>query len=278
MNFIYKHIRYIFISGIITFSLISNSGCQTIDDLQADYLLQRSTIDSLTNRVSILTEELVKQNAITSSLVEDVSQLNEEVTENAEAVAENSELLQGAINEANGISDAVNDIEDNLENISYYIGDLIEESGDLSGDLNNLLNQVTRIDLITADLSSTISNLNTDFQNYNAIDDLAGLIAELVVAQGEIVQIQQQLVNVQTQVSTLEVSGGSGGSQSEQTNAIIGEWVFSSDSSKSSCSVTSIIFSIGENEDLTFSLYTENEEEITGKFSISFDRSPFIIA
>ena len=140
------------------------SGCQTIDDLQADYLLQRSTIDSLTNRVSILTEELVKQNAITSSLVEDVSQLNEEVTENAEAVAENSELLQGAINEANGISDAVNDIEDNLENISYYIGDLIEESGDLSGDLNNLLNQVTRIDLITADLSSTISNLNTDFK------------------------------------------------------------------------------------------------------------------
>ena len=69
MNFIYKHIRYIFISGIITFSLISNSGCQTIDDLQADYLLQRSTIDSLTNRVSVLTEELVKQNAITSSLV-----------------------------------------------------------------------------------------------------------------------------------------------------------------------------------------------------------------
>ena len=132
MNFIYKHIRYIFISGIITFSLLSNNSCQTIDDLQSDYLLQRSTIDSLTNRVSILTEELIKQNAITSSLVQDVSQLNEEVAENAEAAAEDSELLQGAINEVNGVSGAVNDIEDNLENISYYIGDLIEESGDLS--------------------------------------------------------------------------------------------------------------------------------------------------
>ena len=196
MNFIYKHIRYIFISGIITFSLISNSGCQTIDDLQADYLLQRSTIDSLTNRVSVLTEELVKQNAITSSLVQDVSQLNEEVAENAEAAAENSELLQGAINEVNGVSDAINDIEDNLENISYYIGDLIEESGDLSGDLNNLLNQVSRIDLITADLSTTINNLDLDFQNYNNLDDLEGLIAELVVAQREIVQIQQQLNDV----------------------------------------------------------------------------------
>ena len=107
MNFIYKHIRYIFISGIITFSLLSSSSCQTIDDLQSDYLLQRSTIDSLTNRVSILTEELVKQNAITSSLVQDVSQLNEEVAENAEAAAENSELLQGAINEVNGVSDAI---------------------------------------------------------------------------------------------------------------------------------------------------------------------------
>ena len=274
MNFIYKHIRYIFISGIITFSLISNSGCQTIDDLQADYLLQRSTIDSLTNRVSVLTEELVKQNAITSSLVQDVSQLNEEVAENAEAAAENSELLQGAINEVNGVSDAINDIEDNLENISYYIGDLIEESGDLSGDLNNLLNQVSRIDLITSDLSTTINNLDLDFQNYNNLDDLEGLIAELVVAQREIVQIQQQLNEVQSLVSSLE---GSGGSPSEQTNAIIGEWVLSSETSKNSCSVTSIIFSIEENEALTFSLYAENGEEIEGNFIVSFERSPFLI-
>ena len=274
MNFIYKHIRYIFISGIITFSLISNSGCQTIDDLQADYLLQRSTIDSLTHRVSVLTEELVKQNAITSSLVQDVSQLNEEVAENAEAAAENSELLQGAINEVNGVSDAINDIEDNLENISYYIGDLIEESGDLSGDLNNLLNQVSRIDLITSDLSTTINNLDLDFQNYNNLDDLEGLIAELVVAQREIVQIQQQLNEVQSLVSSLE---GSGGSPSEQTNAIIGEWVLSSETSKNSCSVTSIIFSIEENEALTFSLYAENGEEIEGKFIVSFERSPFLI-
>jgi hypothetical protein len=274
MNFIYKHIRYIFISGIIIFSLISNIGCQTIDDLQADYLLQRSTIDSLTNRVSVLTEELIKQNAITSSLVQDVSQLNEEVAENAEAVAENSELLQGAINEVNGVSDAINDIEDNLGNISYYIGDLIEESGDLSGDLNNLLNQVTRIDLITSDLSNTINNLDLDFENYNNLDDLEGLIAELVVAQREIVQIQQQLNDVQSLVSSLE---GSGGSTSEQTNAIIGEWVLSSETSKNSCSVTSIIFSIEENEALTFSLYTENGEEIEGNFIVSFERSPFLI-
>ena len=183
MNFIYKHIKYIFISGIITFFLISNHGCQTMDDLQSDYLLQRSTIDSLNARVSLLTEELIKQNAITSSLVEDVSQLNEEVAENTEAASINSELLQVAINDVNVVSGAVTDIEDNLENISYYIGDLIEESGDLSGDLNNLLNQVSRIDLITADLSSTINNLDLDFQNYNNLDDLEGLIAELVVAQ-----------------------------------------------------------------------------------------------
>ena len=277
MNFIYKHIRYIFISGIITFSLLSNSSCQTIDDLQSDYLLQRSTIDSLTNRVSILTEELIKQNAITSSLVQDVSQLNEEVAENAEAAAENSELLQGAINEVNGVSDAVNDIEDNLENISYYIGDLIEESGDLSGDLNNLLNQVTRIDLITSDLSITINNLDLDFQNYNDLDDLEGLIAELVIAQREIVEIQQQLNEVLELVTDIEVSGGS---SSEQTDAIIGEWTFPSDTNtdRSFCELKSIKFSIEENEDLRFILLTENDDEIAGKFSISFDRTPFLIA
>ncbi|MDB9779415.1 hypothetical protein OAB54_04115, partial [Flavobacteriaceae bacterium] len=169
---------------------------------------------------------------------------------------------------------AINDIEDNLGNISYYIGDLIEESGDLSGDLNNLLNQVTRIDLITSDLSNTINNLDLDFENYNNLDDLEGLIAELVVAQREIVQIQQQLNDVQSLVSSLE---GSGGSTSEQTNAIIGEWVLSSETSKNSCSVTSIIFSIEENEALTFSLYTENGEEIEGNFIVSFERSPFLI-
>jgi hypothetical protein len=75
-------------------------------------------------------------------------------------------------------------------------------------------------------------------------------------------------------VSSLE---GSGGSTSEQTNAIIGEWVLSSETSKNSCSVTSIIFSIEENEALTFSLYTENGEEIEGNFIVSFERSPFLI-
>jgi len=274
MNFIYKHIKYIFISGIITFFLISNHGCQTMDDLQSDYLLQRSTIDSLNARVSLLTEELIKQNAITSSLVEDVSQLNEEVAENTEAASINSELLQVAINDVNVVSGAVTDIEDNLENISYYIGDLIEESGDLSGDLNNLLNQVTRIDLITSDLSSAINNLDLDFEDYNDLEDLADLIADLVIAQNEIELIQEQLDDVQSDVVRIVESGGS---SSEQTNAIIGEWVLSSDTSRNSCSVTSVIFSIDENDALTFRLYTENEDPIDGKFIISFERSPFLI-
>jgi hypothetical protein len=254
--------------------LISNHGCQTMDDLQSDYLLQRSTIDSLNARVSLLTEELIKQNAITSSLVEDVSQLNEEVAENTEAASINSELLQVAINDVNVVSDAVTDIEDNLENISYYIGDLIEESGDLSGDLNNLLNQVTRIDLITSDLSSAINNLDLDFEDYNDLEDLADLIADLVIAQNEIELIQEQLDDVQSDVVRIVESGGS---SSEQTNAIIGEWVLSSDTSRNSCSVTSVIFSIDENDALTFRLYTENEDPIDGKFIISFERSPFLI-
>ncbi|MDA8897825.1 hypothetical protein N9I46_00310 [Flavobacteriaceae bacterium] len=246
-----------------------------MDDLQSDYLLQRSTIDSLNARVSLLTEELIKQNAITSSLVEDVSQLNEEVAENTEAASINSELLQVAINDVNVVSGAVTDIEDNLENISYYIGDLIEESGDLSGDLNNLLNQVTRIDLITSDLSSAINNLDLDFEDYNDLEDLADLIADLVIAQNEIKEIQEQLDYVQLDVVRIVESGGS---SSEQTNAVIGEWVLSSDTSRNSCSVTSIIFSIDENDALTFRLNTtENEDPIDGKFIISFERSPFLI-
>lgn len=282
MNFILKHIRFIFFGGIFSCLLIFNNSCQTFDELQSDYLKQRDTIESLTNRVNILTEELIEQNAITSSLIENVSQLNEEVAENTVAASENSELLQGAINEVNGITGAVEDIEDNLENISYYIGDLIEESGDLSGDLNNLLNQVSRIDLITTDLYSTINNLDRDFHDHNDLDDLADLVAELAVAQSEIAQIRQQLVNVQAQVSTQEGSGGSGGSggsTSEQTDEILGEWTFLSDpdTGKNSCEVKSIIFSLEDEEKLTFKLYTENEE-IEGKFSISFDRSPFLIA
>ena len=147
-------------------------------------------------------------------MVEDVSQLNEEVAENTEAASINSELLQVAINDVNVVSGAVTDIEDNLENISYYIGDLIEESGDLSGDLNNLLNQVTRIDLITSDLSSAINNLDLDFEDYNDLEDLADLIADLVIAQNEIELIQEQLDDVQSDVVRIVESGGS---SSEQT-------------------------------------------------------------
>ena len=59
---------------------ILNNSCQTFDELQSDYLLQRDTIETLTNRVNTLTQELIEQNTITSSLIEDVSQLNEEVS------------------------------------------------------------------------------------------------------------------------------------------------------------------------------------------------------
>ena len=214
-------------------------------------------------------------------MIEDVSQLNEEVSVNAESSSENSELLQGAINEVNGITGAVEDIEDNLENISYYIGDLIEESGDLSGDLNNLLNQVTRIDLITTDLYSTINNLDIDLHDHEDLDDLADLMQELVAAQREIARIQLQLDNVQLQVNSQEGSGGSGESSSEPTEAIIGEWVLSSASdasaSKNSCSVTKIIFSNEGNAALTFTLYSSTQEPISGNFSVSFDSTPFLI-
>ena len=201
MTFIFKHIKFILFTGIFSCLFILNNSCQTFDELQSDYLLQRDTIETLTNRVNTLTQELIEQNTITSSLIEDVSQLNEEVSENTLAASENSELLQGAINEVNGITGAVEDIEDNLENISYYIGDLIEESGDLSGDLNNLLNQVTRIDLITSDLYSTINNLDIDLHDHEDLDDLAVLMQELVAAQREIARIQLQLDNVQEEVN-----------------------------------------------------------------------------
>ena len=200
MNFIFKHIRYIFITGVLAFFLISNNGCQTIDDLQSDYLLQRSTIDSLTTRVSVLTEQLVEQNAVTSSLIEAVSQLDQEVSENEQAVSENSELLQGAISDMNSLSDAVNDIEDNLESVSAYIGDLIEESGDLSGDLFNLLNQINQIDQIIVDLGSTVTNLGSTVTNIEGnlhdhadIDDLADLITGLQTAQNDIDAIELAL-------------------------------------------------------------------------------------
>ena len=281
MNFIFKNIKFIFFTGIFSCLLILNNSCQTFDELQSDYLLQRDTIETLTNRVNTLTQELIEQNTITSSLIEDVSQLNEEVSVNAESSSENSELLQGAINEVNGITGAVEDIEDNLENISYYIGDLIEESGDLSGDLNNLLNQVTRIDLITTDLYSTINNLDIDLHDHEDLDDLADLMQELVAAQREIARIQLQLDNVQLQVNSQEGSGGSGESASEPTEAIIGEWVLSSASdpsaSKNNCLITKIIFSNDENEALTFVLYSTTEDPISGSFSVSFDSTPFEI-
>jgi len=277
MTFIFKHIKFILFTGIFSCLFILNNSCQTFDELQSDYLLQKDTIETLTNRVNILTQELIEQNTITSSLIEDVSQLNEEVSENTLAASENSELLQGAINEVSGVSYAVNDIEDNLENISYYIGDLIEESGDLSGDLNNLLNQVTRIDLITTDLYSTINNLDIDLHDHEDLDDLADLMQELEAAQEEIAQIRLQLVAVQTQVSSPEGSGGSGGSTSEQTNEILGDWTFNSVTGKNTCEIASIKFSIEGDKTLTFKLYKQNNDSIVGNFSISFKQSPFQI-
>ena len=156
---------------------------------------------------------------------------------------------------------------------------MIEESGDLSGDLNNLLNQVTRIDLITTDLYSTINNLDIDLHDHEDLDDLAVLMQELDAAQREIAQIRLQLVTVQTQVSSTE---GSGGSPSEAIigEAIIGEWVLSApdaSASKNNCSITSIEFSNDENAALTFVLSSTTEDLIFGNFSVSFDSTPFKI-
>ncbi|MGY8966328.1 MAG: hypothetical protein ACKVHJ_03920, partial [Flavobacteriales bacterium] len=143
---------------------------------------------------------------------------------------------------------------------------------------NNLLNQVTRIDLITTDLFSTINNLDIDLHDHEDLDDLANLMQELEVARRDIAQIQQQLENPQVQVSSEEEPGESA---SEPADAIIGKWVLSSASdastSKNNCSITSIEFSNDGNAALTFILYSTIENPISGNFSVSFDSTPFLI-
>ena len=62
MNFIFKNIKFILFTGIFSCLLILNNSCQTFDELQSDYLLQRDTIETLTNRVNTLTQELIEQN------------------------------------------------------------------------------------------------------------------------------------------------------------------------------------------------------------------------
>ena len=170
MNFIYKRTRFIFFAGIFTVFLISNHSCQTMDDLQSDYLLQKNLMDDLSIRVNSLTEEILQQRTITSSLVEQIAQYED-------TLSQNSDLLQDTIDDVENLEDTletlindVNNIEDNLESISDYVGEMIEQSGDLSGDLNNLLNQVNQLDLIIQNLMAIINNLEANLQDDDSDD------------------------------------------------------------------------------------------------------------
>ena len=170
MNFIYKRTRFIFFAGIFTVFLISNHSCQTIDDLQSDYLLQKNLMDDLSIRVNSLTEEILQQRTITSSLGEQIAQYED-------TLSQNSDLLQDTIDDVENLEDTletlindVNNIEDNLESISNYVGEMIEQSGDLSGDLNNLLNQVNQLDLIIQNLMAIINNLEANLHDHDSDD------------------------------------------------------------------------------------------------------------
>ena len=116
----------IIFSFIVGFFIILNNSCQTLDDMQFDNLALRNQIDSLSQRITVLTDEILEQKRITTNL-------SDEITENDEAISQNSDLLEDTV-------DDVNNLKDNLDTISEYVGEMIEQSGDLSGDLNNLLN------------------------------------------------------------------------------------------------------------------------------------------
>ena len=170
MNFIYKRTRFIFFAGIFTVFLITNHSCQTMDDLQSDYLLQKNLIDDLSIRVNSLTEEILQQRTITSSLVEQIAQYED-------TLSQNSDLLQDTIDDVENLEDTletlvndVNKIEDNFESISNYVGEMIQQSGDLSGDLNNLLNQVNQLDLIIQNLMAIINNLEANLHDHDSDD------------------------------------------------------------------------------------------------------------
>ena len=90
------------------FFIFSNNSCQTFDDLQFDNLALRGQIDSLSQRIIVLTDEILEQKRITTNL-------SDEISENDEGISQNSDLLEDAIVD-------VNNLEDNLETISEYVG------------------------------------------------------------------------------------------------------------------------------------------------------------
>ena len=108
MSIYFKKQIYIYFFGI--FVILSNS-CETFDDLQFDNLALRGQIDSLSQRITVLSEEILEQKRITSNLTEQVS-------DNDEAISETSDLLEEAITD-------VNSLEDNLETISEYVGQIL---------------------------------------------------------------------------------------------------------------------------------------------------------
>ena len=48
--------------------IFSNNSCQTFDDLQFDNLALRGQIDSLSQRITVLTDEILEQKRITANL------------------------------------------------------------------------------------------------------------------------------------------------------------------------------------------------------------------
>tara|TARA_B100000886_G_scaffold103553_1_gene68851 strand:+ start:1848 stop:3683 length:1836 start_codon:yes stop_codon:yes gene_type:complete len=154
MSIYFKKQIYIYFFGIF---IILNNSCETFDDLQFDNLALRGQIDSLSQRITVLSEEILEQKRITSNLTEQVS-------DNDQAITETSDLLEEAITD-------VNSLEDNLETISEYVGQMIEESGDLSGDLNNLLNQVNELDEIIEGVNSTIVNIEGNLHAHEDTDN-----------------------------------------------------------------------------------------------------------
>lgn len=141
----------------ICFFIFSNNSCQTFDDLQFDNLALRGQIDSLSQRITVLTDEILEQKRITTNLTDEIS-------DNEEAISQNSDLLEDAIAD-------VNSLEENLETISEYVGEMIEQSGDLSGDLNNLLNQVNQLDEIIEDVNYSIVNLEGNLHAHQDTDN-----------------------------------------------------------------------------------------------------------
>ena len=146
---------------ILIFTICSlfffNNSCQTFDDLQFDNLSLRGQIDSLSQRITVLTDEILEQKRITTNL-------SDEISENNEAISQNSDLLEDAIVD-------VNNLKDNLDTISEYVGEMIEQSGDLSGDLNNLLNQVNQLDGIIENVNSSIVNIEGNLHAHEDTDN-----------------------------------------------------------------------------------------------------------